>query len=198
MASELKGTKNQPYFSAAGAPAIDVDPGIVADYAAYVGNHKEGTSAERGALAGADLWDGLLFTETDTGLIWSYLLTSQGGWFCVSGISKALVTTFGTNWSSTAPTAATCYRTGNRVDLVGTVLLGASGGGGGYSNILTVPAAMRPPTATQRFVGAAVTSTGAAYELGLTSGVLAQISGYVNGSLTFGTRTPLHCFWYLD
>lgn len=198
MASELTGDKDQPYFRDVGVPAIDVDPGIVANYAALVGNHKEGTSAERLALAGKTRWEGLLFTETDTGLIWSYLPTVAGGWTCVSGISKTLVTTFGINWSGASPTFPTLTRSGNRVFLDGTVVFGASGGGGFYSNILTVPASMRPATASLKFVGTATTSTGAVYELGLTAGVLGQISGYVNGSLTFGARTPLHLSWNLD
>ena len=78
MASESRGSKGQPYFAANGAPQIDVDPGIVSDYSAEVGNRKVGTTAQRNALAGDDVWDGLLFGDTSIGVDFRYLAGT--GW----------------------------------------------------------------------------------------------------------------------
>lgn len=84
MASETTGAKDQPYFSSTGAPQIDVDPGLVSDYAALVGNHKQGTNAERVALSGKKLWVGLGFYETDTDTNWRY---KAAGWVRLPVIS---------------------------------------------------------------------------------------------------------------
>ena len=67
LSSESSGPKNQPYFAANGAPEIDVDPGLVADYAAKVGNRRVGTTAERNAAAGKDLWESLIWGDTSDG-----------------------------------------------------------------------------------------------------------------------------------
>lgn len=66
MASETSGPKGQPYFTALGAPAIDVDPGIVSDYAADNGNRKSLSRTDRLALP--VVWEGLeAHDQTDKG-----------------------------------------------------------------------------------------------------------------------------------
>ena len=87
MASESTGAKGQPYFAASGAPQIDVDPGIVADYAALVGNRKIGTTAQRLALTGVEVWPDLHFGDTTNGN--EYRRTSTGSWEAIKGIYRA-------------------------------------------------------------------------------------------------------------
>lgn len=77
MARDSSGTKNQPQYLGTGAPATAADQNEIANYAADVGNRKVKTAAERAALSGADVWDGLEVFESDTGR--AYLRIS-GGW----------------------------------------------------------------------------------------------------------------------
>jgi len=162
-----------------------------------MGNRRNDTAANRAAATGADVWEGLEWYETDTGL--SYIYRSGAWVVSLRPPTFIPITTFGTNWTGgTGAQVPGCYISGNRVDLVGSVLIGASGGGGGYSNILTVPASCQPPTTGVRFIGVAATSTAFIYALGLTSGVLSSVAGYATGSLGFSTRTTLNCFWFLD
>lgn len=65
MARDTSGAKNQPQFSSGGVSSQAADLSEVANYAAYNGNRKVDTSTVRGPLAGADLWEGLQFRETD-------------------------------------------------------------------------------------------------------------------------------------
>ena len=68
-ASATKGPKGQPRFPATDAPDLGVDEEIVADYAAKVGNRRVGTTAERDlAASSGDVWEGLLWGDTTTGL----------------------------------------------------------------------------------------------------------------------------------
>jgi hypothetical protein len=74
----VTGPKNEPRFSESGAPEIGTDDTIVAAYAAKVGNKKGGTDAERLALTGKDLWEGLHFQVSDgTKPLWLY---TSGAW----------------------------------------------------------------------------------------------------------------------
>jgi hypothetical protein len=197
MARDTSGPKNEPNYSGIGAPSDAADMTEIATYAARVGNRRADTSANRTAATGADLWEGLEWHETDTGLTYLYL---SAAWVLSRYSSAAIpIVTFGTNWTGgTGGQTPFCYRQGNRVDLLGSAVIGASGGGGGYTNILTIPASCQPPTTTQRFVGATITSTGAIYHLGLTAGVLGSVSGYNVGSGAFSARIPLNFSWYLD
>ncbi len=69
MAHDSLGTHNQPHYSSSGAPADAPDLTEVSDYAATVGNAKSGTTTQMNALAGADVWQGLVFSNTtDSGL----------------------------------------------------------------------------------------------------------------------------------
>lgn len=82
MAAETYGTKGQPQFSSAGAPAIDVDPSSVADYAALVGNYIIDTAAHRTAnvvpgSSGKPVWDGLFWYDTTDGFTYKRV---SGSW----------------------------------------------------------------------------------------------------------------------
>ena len=68
MAQDSIGPKGQPQFSGLGAPDMAVDPGLVADYAALVGNRKVGTTAQRLALTGVEVWEELAFGDTSLGI----------------------------------------------------------------------------------------------------------------------------------
>jgi len=82
MSADSYGTKGQPQFGANGAPAIDVDPSAVADYAALVGNHIVGTSAQRNAnvvpnSSGKPVWEGLLWDDTTDLIVYRF---TGGSW----------------------------------------------------------------------------------------------------------------------
>jgi hypothetical protein len=66
-ADDIPGSKNQPRFLATGAPETAVDLNTIGDYAAKVGNRKVGTTAERNAATGKDVWEGLLWGDTSEG-----------------------------------------------------------------------------------------------------------------------------------
>lgn len=83
MAADDHGPKGEPIYSASGASDDAADLTEVAAYAAEVGNRKVATSAVRAALSGDDVWPGLLFYETDTGLTWIYVAGT--GWTPVNG-----------------------------------------------------------------------------------------------------------------
>jgi len=72
MARDSSGAKNQPQYANTGTPADAADLSEIANFAAAVGNRKVGTSGERTALGGADVWAGLVFSETDTGIDYRY------------------------------------------------------------------------------------------------------------------------------
>jgi hypothetical protein len=76
MASDSKGPKNEPEFAGGGAPQDAADLTEVAKYAALLGNHREGTTAQRQNLATNERWEGLLWSDTDTGLLLFYTGTA--------------------------------------------------------------------------------------------------------------------------
>lgn len=65
-ADGTSGAKGQPQFLDGGAPDLATDSNILADYAAKVGNRRVGTTAERNAAAGKDVWEGLEWDDTTT------------------------------------------------------------------------------------------------------------------------------------
>lgn len=98
MASESSGPKDQPYFSSSGAPAIDVDPGLVADYAALVGNRKVLTTAQRLALTGKAVWDGLEVWDTD---LKSLFVRDTGAWVLLFSLpATGTAGLDSTNWNT--------------------------------------------------------------------------------------------------
>jgi hypothetical protein len=72
MASDSKGPKNEPEFAGGGAPQDAADLTEVAKYAALLGNHREGTTAERQNLGPDERWKGLFWSDTETGLVLFY------------------------------------------------------------------------------------------------------------------------------
>ena len=88
MARDSSGTKNQPQYLGTGGLATAADQNEIANYAADVGNRKVKTAAERAALSGADVWDGLEVFESDTGR--EYLRVS-GGWYRTANKLSACV-----------------------------------------------------------------------------------------------------------
>lgn len=73
MAADSFGTKNQPQFSDNGAVDLAVDSNALADYSAKVGNRRVGTTAERNAATGKDLWEGLEWWDTTVGGVYRYI-----------------------------------------------------------------------------------------------------------------------------
>lgn len=117
------------------------------------------------------------------------------------GVSPVVnVTAFGGGISATPGSAAftpRVMRTGNRVDLVGSLTCGSSVNN---LNLLTVPAAFQPPTPGSRFVGTCVSSLNIGAEFELASGTLLIPNGYVTGTgiVTSGSVLPLTCSWIMD
>jgi hypothetical protein len=75
------GTKNQPQFADGDAPDVALNPSQVADYAAKVGNRRVGTTAERVAATGKDVWEGLVWGDTTLGVDFRY---KSGAWLQLS------------------------------------------------------------------------------------------------------------------
>lgn len=115
MSAETHGDKGQPHFDALGAPAIDVDPSSVADYAALVGNRISDTQANRLAnvfpnASGKPITDGIEWYETDTG---DTYLRDQGSWAFQTARSTVALPTPSTNWSIVTGT-----KTVHRFDMI--------------------------------------------------------------------------------
>ena len=81
MAHDSLGSKNQPQYSSSGASSQAADLSEVANYAAYNGNMKSDVSSVRTGLSGNDLWDGLWFDETDTGIIYRRVAGAWVPWY---------------------------------------------------------------------------------------------------------------------
>lgn len=64
MAASSFGTKNEPQYADADAPDLALNPTQVAAYAAKVGNRRIGTTTERLAATGADVWESLIWGDT--------------------------------------------------------------------------------------------------------------------------------------
>ncbi|WP_152970154.1 hypothetical protein [Frigoribacterium sp. RIT-PI-h] len=76
-ADGTSGSKNQPQFLDGGAPDLATDSNLVSDYAAKVGNRRVGTTAERNAATGKDVWEGLEWHDTTTNKVYSRI---GGSW----------------------------------------------------------------------------------------------------------------------
>jgi len=97
MASESTGNRDQPYFASNGAPAIDVDPGIVSDFAAEVGTRRTGTKAEREALSGKKIFEGLAFGDTSLKAEFKVI---DGSWKQVLGDTGWVTPSLGSGWTN--------------------------------------------------------------------------------------------------
>ncbi|MDF2916000.1 MAG: hypothetical protein K0S70_217 [Microbacterium sp.] len=128
--------------------------------------------------------------------------TDGTNWRTLGSDSGANVTSFGTGWSSTGSGhVPRVRRDGNQVFLYGAVTLAA---GGAFTNILTVPADYRPPTASTRFIGvspldpAGGTPGIRVLTMG-TGGVVSSPSSYgIPGSMNVGGVLPLIASWWMD
>ena len=96
-ASSTRGPKGQPRFPATDAPDLGVDEEIVADFAAAVGNRRVGTTAQRLALAGVDLYEGLAFGDTT---LKAELKVIDGSWKQVLGDTGWITPTLGSGWTN--------------------------------------------------------------------------------------------------
>lgn len=102
----------------------------------------------------------------------------------------AALTNVGTNWvAGTGQLIPTATMIGGRVFLDGAV---SANGAVSASSIIGVPATFNPPSAGARFLGAAVTSQGGAYNLQMLNGIISIPAGYgVGASITSGCVLPL-------
>lgn len=143
VADAPAGAKGQPQFLDAGAPDIAVDPNLVADYAALVGNRKVGTTAQQDALAGDLVWEGLLFGNTTDGT--ERRFTAAGAAEIIGGLKQVLdlgTLTLASGWSFGA--GSFIEKRGD----VGTLHLSLlrTVGITTLQNIFTIPTGFRPVT----------------------------------------------------
>lgn len=97
-ADDVPGPKNQPRFKGTGAPASAADLNIATAYAAKLGGMMVDTASVRTNLPAADLWEGLRFTETDTGITYRRV---NNGW--LRETPQAIVTTGPTQTGIVSP-----------------------------------------------------------------------------------------------
>lgn len=76
------GPHNQPRYDVNDDADFAADLTVVSDYAAKVGNIRTGTTAERNSLAGLDVWPGLLWSDSVTGVLYRSL---NGTWNQLTG-----------------------------------------------------------------------------------------------------------------
>lgn len=71
------GPHNQPRWDVNDEADFAADLTEVSEFAAKVGNTRVGTTNQRNATAGADLWEGLRWYDTTTDLVYTY---NGSGW----------------------------------------------------------------------------------------------------------------------
>lgn len=146
------------------------------------------SQAERDTLT---LKEGLTVIRLDLGgLIEVY---ASAAW---KGAGSTAITALGSGWSAVAGTAHTprLYRQGQLVLCVGGLSIGSSGN---ITNMCTIPTEFRPVTTGTMFIGSAVTSGGASYELVLQNGVMSIPSGYSSGTFSANNSFPITSMWPL-
>lgn len=80
MAVDSRGPKNEPAFDE-NAPINDAaEKTALGVYSALVGNHKVGPDADRLALNGSDVWDGLHYTSVDRTPVSEWRYGQAVGW----------------------------------------------------------------------------------------------------------------------
>jgi hypothetical protein len=89
MAVDLYGPKNAPRFLPGGAFEDWIDLTAVGEYAAKVGNTRVGTTAERNAATGLDLWEGLEWRDTTNGR--TYIRRGSGWVLMASALGNGSV-----------------------------------------------------------------------------------------------------------
>jgi len=197
MASESTGVKDQPYFAASGAPQIDVDPGIVADYAALVGNRKVGTTTERNALSDKALWEGLAFRDITLGL--EYVRRS-GAWV-VAGANSPARDTFqlinvgsvagGTNLGTVVTVPSQPYAQRVMVSIHGFVSPSAAGDAGVNTTVTGGTAVQNPQIRIYTSVGGQFYSYSRVFYVTVTSGMVCTIRALSEGSVAAAYQVSL-------
>lgn len=145
------------------------------------------TNAQRLALTGTDLFEGLRVRTTDTKIDWLY----TGGAWVAWGMSTASVT-LESGWTATSGYAPRVVRNGGIVTIYGAV----TNAGGAFTAVVTIPAGYRPAVNTflpsthsnQAMNGAGLVSP---------SGLLTFPVGYFDGALLSGGVVPLVGSWSL-
>jgi hypothetical protein len=79
------GTDDRPVYDDTGDHVNDLQ--AAADYTKKHGFVRSGTAADRAGLVSAQMPNGMLFTETDTGLVW---LRRSGAWIITGGRAVAV------------------------------------------------------------------------------------------------------------
>lgn len=176
MTASSYGTKNEPKFADADAPDLAVNPTQVAAYAAKVGNRRTGTTAERNAATGLDVWEGLLWGDTTDGVEYRRTAGAWKAWYSDWRVYSAALTglnvgTGGTNYTESrylAGTIAVRYK----------FVLGSSGFSVGTNPNFTLPVgALVGPNPVEAYAGFS-----SLYDLSATVGFVSMVSAYTGGN----------------
>lgn len=138
-------TYGKPVFAQTPTQTV-ADLQAAADFADTFANVRVGTSAARSALTAGQLRDGLLFTESDTGLVYVYDSTTTT-WAPVGGFPAVgtITPVAGNNWSGSL------QKIGKRVFHEARIAK-AAGTFVGQELVGTLPAGFRPAV-TETFIG---------------------------------------------
>lgn len=173
-------THNEPQFLGSGAPATAADLNLIAAYAGKVGNRKVHTTAERTALTGKDIWEGLEVFDSTLDRVFTYI----GGWVSASTLDDTgwVAPTLTNSWV-TADSLTVGYRRVN-----GVVYLRGRIANGTSNSAFTLPAGFRPAQDTFFAPGSDGGGTPAATRVYITSAGAVQVLS--------GTRPnlPTICF----
>lgn len=171
-------------------PQTVADLNKLVELIARVGNFLGAVSeSERDAITGGALYEGLMLLNTTSGRVESY---DGAGWEPINQGSPVELTVFGSNWSATPSYEPVVVESGGMVHLLGAARIAQ---GGSMSNILTIPAGLRP--AKQYFLGHYRTTSGTASgQLHIdTTGVVSAPDNYRTGSMAAGNSIPLTGSW---
>lgn len=147
------------------------------------------TDAQRIALTGGQLFEGLRVRTTDTKIDWLYTSSTWVAW----GTSTTTSVTFSSGWTALSGYTPRLIRNGGLVSIFGAVV---NDGSGAFTSILTVPTGYRPGVNT--FLASTHSNqTMNGVSLIAPSGVLAVPVGYFDGSLGSGGVLPLVGTWSL-
>lgn len=187
-ADGIPGPRNQPQFLAGGAPDLGADENAIADYAAKVGNRRVGTTAERLAATGLDVWEGLSWRDATDGITYDRVGT---GWVAMSSRSEAVVPLLGAFLNQTYPLTTT--ERARMVTLHGRV----SRASGTLMVVGTVDVAHRPPTLAAIYrvgsVGSGNTVGGEFFVTVGTNGTITLV--LLGGTFDAGTYITFNLTW---
>lgn len=147
------------------------------------------TDAQRIALTGGQLFEGLRVRTTDTKIDWLYTASTWVAW----GTSTTTSLTLSSGWTATGGYTPRLVRNGGIVSIFGAV---TNNGAGAFTSVLTVPTGYRP--AVNTFLSATHSSqTMNGMALVDPAGLLTVPAGYYDGSLGSGGVMPLVGSWSL-